>query len=81
MAHLPAPYALDVQPGKKMMTLVHKIELCDDLAERYARYNPNLKVGIEREKYVADPDRNLVVASIQTIGNPPKTIPTATANG
>ena len=75
LANLPRPEALDVRPGNKMLTVVHKIELCDDLAERYARYNPKLKVGIEREKYVADADCDLVVASVQTIGNPPANDP------
>jgi superfamily II DNA or RNA helicase len=54
--------------GKKMLFIVHRKELLDDIANRIALNNPTLKVGIEQEKNWADPDCDIVCASVQTIG-------------
>jgi ATP-dependent helicase IRC3 len=66
LSNLPA--ALGLRPGERMLVLVHKIELCEQNAAALASWNPNLKVGIEREKERASEDCDLIVASIQTIG-------------
>lgn len=54
--------------GKKMLFVVHRKELLDDIANRIALNNPTLKIGIEQEKNWADPDCDIVCASVQTIG-------------
>ena len=55
----------------RFMWLVHRDELAFQAAETFARENPGLTVGIEKEKQFAG-DADIVVASIQTIG-PEKT--------
>jgi ATP-dependent helicase IRC3 len=72
LSHLPHPNCLNLQRGQQVIVLVHKIELCDQLADSCQRYNPGLKVGIERERFSADSDCDIVVASVQTIGIPKK---------
>ena len=66
LSHIPE--SLSMQPGEQMLTIVHRKELVNQLAEKLRQYNPDLKVDIERAQYKADPNADLIVASIQTIG-------------
>ncbi len=66
LAHV--PQALGQKQGEQSLVLVHRKELVTQLAEKLATYNPTLKVGIERAQFRCDPDADLIVASVQTIG-------------
>lgn len=65
-SHLPD--ALGLQPGEQMMVCAHRKELCDQTAEKLRRYNPDLKVSVERAEERADTNADLIVASVPTIG-------------
>lgn len=62
------PQAIELAPGEKLMVLVHRNELVYQSAEKLQRYNPNLRVGIERASEKASPMDDIVVASVQSIG-------------
>jgi ATP-dependent helicase IRC3 len=53
--------------GKRMLFLVHRNELAYQAAEKMAKYNPHLRVGMEKAEHRAD-NADIVVASVQTIG-------------
>lgn len=62
-----ANLARTLKPGKRMMLLVHTIDLVEQGAERIRQWTPGLKVGIERAKEFAG-DEPVVAASVQTLG-------------
>ncbi len=68
LASLPMALGLDKAKRERMIVLVHKIELCEQNAATLAESNPELKVGVERERLHADEDCDIIVASVQTIG-------------
>lgn len=72
-AHIPEYIGLG--KGEQLMLLVHRNELVDQAAKRFQKYNPNLKVSIERAHMVADADADIVVASVATIGKYDSTHP------
>ena len=63
------PERLGLQPGRRMLVNVHLKQLVKQLAESLQESNPDLKVDIERAQYKASPDADVVVASIQSIGD------------
>jgi ATP-dependent helicase IRC3 len=56
-----------MQPGKRMLMVVHTKELVAQGAEHIRRWNPDLSVGIEMADEIAT-DEDIIVASVQTIG-------------
>jgi ATP-dependent helicase IRC3 len=50
------------------LVLVHRDELIQQNAEKLRRYNPDLKVDIEQGEQFADPDADIIVASVATLG-------------
>lgn len=68
IAYLPKVFKELLQGNKRMLVLVHRKELVEDLAARIQRYNPELIVQIERAEYKASYAADVVVASIPTIG-------------
>ena len=61
------PEALHMPRNKRMLFLVHRNELATQAADKLHKYNPALSVGIEKAEQRAG-DADLVVASVQTIG-------------
>lgn len=55
------------QKRKRGIFIVHRDELVLQAADKFAQYNPHLRVGIEKAKQRAD-DADIVIASLQTIG-------------
>jgi superfamily II DNA or RNA helicase len=64
-SHLPD--ALELRTGKQMWFMVHRLELVEQAYKHLSRINPGRKVGIERERFHADKDCDLVVGSIPTL--------------
>lgn len=62
------PEATGLQPGRQIMVLVHRNELVYQSAEKLATYNPDLHIDIERAHERADPNADIIVASVATIG-------------
>lgn len=52
---------------QQLWFLVHRLELIDQAFKHYQRLNPDLKVGIERERFHADRDCDIVIGSIPTL--------------
>lgn len=67
LSHLPTE-VLDLKPGDQMVVLVHRDELAFQSVEKLERYNPGLKISMEKAQYRSDPDSDIIVASVQTIG-------------
>ncbi|MBI4482187.1 MAG: DEAD/DEAH box helicase [Acidobacteria bacterium] len=63
-AELPAYFRMK----NRMLVLAHREELIDQAAEKIARANPALSVGIEKAGTSAPPDARVVIASVQTLG-------------
>jgi ATP-dependent helicase IRC3 len=68
IAYIPKVYKKLLGPGKKVLVLVHRKELVEDLAARLARYNPQLNVQVERAEERATQFADIIVASIPSIG-------------
>lgn len=66
LAHL--PQAIEMERGQQLVTVVDRKELVSQLAEKLSEYNPNLRVDVERAGFRADPNSDVVVASVQTLG-------------
>lgn len=62
------PDALGIHPPMKVLFLVHRDELIQQAADKFKQYNPDLRVEIEKARMKADPDSDVVVASVQSIG-------------
>ena len=72
LAHL-VPMLRDLVAKKnparqQIFLLAHREELCEQLADTSTLVNPDLSVDIERAGEKADPDSDIVVASVPTIG-------------
>jgi superfamily II DNA or RNA helicase len=65
-AHIPELPSIKAQK-KRLLFLVHRNELCSQAARQFEKYNPHLRIGIERAEFQAQ-DADVVVASIQTLG-------------
>jgi superfamily II DNA or RNA helicase len=50
-----------------MLIIAHREELLEQARDKISRSNPDLKVQIEQASLHADPDADIVVASVQTI--------------
>lgn len=61
-----SPFRL--KPGFRMLVIVHRDILVQDLAERLRRFNPDKSVAIEAGSDTASPDSDIVVASVQSLG-------------
>jgi len=70
-ANLPEALAL---PGQ-MVFLAHKIELVDQAARQLSKFNPGLRISIDRADQIADLTGDVIVSSIPTIGRPNKNDP------
>lgn len=53
---------------KRMLVVAHRQELLDQARDQLRRANPKLRIDIEQAGRRAEPDANVVVASVQTIG-------------
>lgn len=53
---------------KQMLVLAHREELLDQARDKLVRANPDLKVAVEQAGRNADPDSDVVVASVPTLG-------------
>lgn len=65
-SHLPE--AMDIQPGEQMLVVVHRDELAEQAISKISKYNPALKITLEKAENYADLDADVIVASVQTIG-------------
>jgi ATP-dependent helicase IRC3 len=52
----------------RMLVLAHRGELLDQARDKIRAANPNLRVEVDQADRTADPDCNVVVASIPTLG-------------
>lgn len=57
-----------IMPGRQRWFLAHRDELIAQMAGTLQRLNPDLKVGVEKERFQHDADCDLVVGSVQTLG-------------
>lgn len=62
------PRLIERKRGEKVFLFVHRDELVFQNAQQMHRWNPGLKVGIEKAEITADLDCDIVVCSIQTVG-------------
>ncbi len=53
---------------KQMLVLAHRMELLDQACDKIRRANPSLNVSVEQAGRSAEPDCDVVVASVPTIG-------------
>jgi len=53
---------------KQMLVLAHRQELLDQACDKIRRANPDLNVSVEQAERSADPDCDVVVASVPTLG-------------
>ena len=65
VATLPAD--LGMLPGESVLFIAHRHELIDQAADKFRYYNPTLHVSVERGTQKADPDADVVVASVQSL--------------
>ena len=52
----------------QMLVLAHRAELLEQACDKIRRTNPDLKIAVEQAGRVADPDCDVVVASVPTLG-------------
>jgi ATP-dependent helicase IRC3 len=65
------PTVLGLQPWERMVVLTHLEELAAQTVGAMQRENPDLRIGLEKAQSHADPDSDIVVASIQTLSRAP----------
>ena len=65
-AHLPQE-TKDILPGQSMI-LLHRDELAQQAYKKLIQLNPKFRVNIEAGGLYADPDADVVIASVQTLG-------------
>lgn len=53
---------------KQMLVLAHRAELLDQARDKICKANPDLRVEIEQANRSADPESDVVVASVPTLG-------------
>ena len=61
------PGFLKLPKDRRMLVLVHRDELCFQMAEKCHKYNPSLTIGMEKADYRAD-HADIVIGSVQTLG-------------
>ena len=61
--------------GNKVLVMAHRDELIDQMARSIKMINPHMKVGIEQGARHADPNVDVVVASVPTLGRKDATDP------
>lgn len=61
------PDDLHMLPGESLLFIAHRHELIDQAAEKFRTYNPDLYVEIERADERAQPEADVVVASLQSM--------------
>ncbi len=66
IAYLPS-YLSDLIQGQTLV-LAHREELIDQVIEKLVHANPNLKVSKEMADFHADPNADIIVASVATLG-------------
>ncbi len=54
---------------KQMLVLAHRAELLDQARDKIRNANPDLRIEIEQAGRVADPESQVVVASVPTLGH------------
>jgi ATP-dependent helicase IRC3 len=60
-------YLKDILPGK-MLVIAHREELIDQAIDKMKKYNPCLKIDKEMAEHHADPNADIIVASVATLG-------------
>lgn len=63
-ANLPSYLPLKGQ----MLVLAHRDELLEQAAEKLRHWNPHLNVSIEQADHYADPEADVIIASVATLG-------------
>lgn len=63
------PGVIGLKRGEQIWLLVHRNELVSQAEKHFRIANPTLKVGVERADQTADPDCDIVVASVQSVGS------------
>ena len=66
-AHLPELFKT-VLPAGKMLFVAHRNELLTQTIDKLHTWAPSLKVGLEKAEKHADPDSDVIVASIASVG-------------
>ena len=56
------------QSGKKTLVLAHREELLTQARDKILAESPNLRVEIEQGENVAEPDADVIIASVPTLG-------------
>lgn len=62
------PELLKQQPGEKGVFVVNRDDLVGQAATTLRHFNPALTVGIEKADQFADPNSDIIICSLQTIG-------------
>jgi ATP-dependent helicase IRC3 len=55
-------------PAGQIMVVAHREELLDQAADKIRKWNPTLTVSIEQADRFADPNADIIVASVATLG-------------
>ncbi len=58
----------NTRTGKKSLVLAHREELLEQAKDKILKINPNLSVAIEMAEQKAEPDADVIVASVATLG-------------
>ena len=60
-----------IKDRRRMLVVAHRKELLDQSAEKIQLANPEIQVAVEQAEREADPDSQVIVASIQTLAVSP----------
>ena len=52
----------------QMLVLAHRAELLEQACDKIRRANPDLRIAVDQAGRIADPDCDVVVASVPTLG-------------
>src|SRR5471030_2522116 len=63
------PQLLGLREGDMTLVVAHRDELIDQLVEKFHAENPTLKIGVEKAERRAEADSDIVVATVQTLGD------------
>jgi len=66
-ANLPT-YLKSIVPTSKMLFIAHTSELLQQAMDKIQKWNPTLKVSLEKAEHRADPDADIVVACNASVG-------------
>ena len=64
-AHIPT---LPGVPAGQTLVLAHREELLEQAAAKIAQWNPGLSVSIEQGERYADPNADIIISSVATLG-------------